>query len=85
MSDTHETEPTPETEPVPETGPEHEGGPEHQGGPEHEDDTAAEPDALAAAMQRLDEADPGDTDEVLAAGTQAHEELQNRLRDSESS
>lgn len=79
MSDTHETEPTPETEPVPETEPEHEGG------PEHEDDTAAEPDALAAAMQRLDEADPGDTDEVLAAGTQAHEELQNRLRDSESS
>lgn len=42
-------------------------------------------DALGEAMQRLDEADPGDTDEVLAAGTQAHEELQNRLRDSESS
>ena len=42
------------------------------------------PDALGEAMQRLDEADPGDTDEVLAAGNQAHEELQNRLRDSES-
>ena len=41
--------------------------------------------SLREAMQRLDEADPGDTDEVLAAGTQAHEELQNRLRDSESS
>lgn len=53
--------------------------------PEPDDATGHENDPLGDAMQRLEDADPADTDEVLAAGDAAHEQLQNRLRDSDPS
>ncbi|GAB98330.1 hypothetical protein BJY21_000397 [Kineosphaera limosa] len=56
--------------------------------PERSDASAGQPvakgdgDDLGSAMKRLDEADPGDTQEVLEAGEQAHEELRARMDDS---
>ena len=38
-------------------------------------------DSLDQAMDRLHEADPGDTKEVLDAGNEANDRLQERLRD----
>lgn len=38
-------------------------------------------DDLGEAMDRLEEADPGDTQEVLDAGTQVNDRLQERLDD----
>ncbi len=84
MTDTHDTPDQDATEqqaPGPDA-PEQDTGSES--GTETGSPGSGAPDALGEAMQRLDQADPGDTDEVLAAGNQAHEELQNRLRDSES-
>ncbi len=43
------------------------------------------PDPVGDALRRLESADPADADEVLAAGEAAHELLQSRLRDSDSS
>ena len=40
-----------------------------------------EGDDLGEAMDRLEEADPGDTQEVLDAGTQVNDRLQERLDD----
>lgn len=40
-------------------------------------------DALDAALNRLDEAEPGDTDEVLDAGNEVFERLQERLRETD--
>ena len=49
------------------------------GAPEAAAPTAG--DDLDEAMERLDEADPGDTQEVLDAGAQVNDRLQERLDD----
>lgn len=53
------------------------GGPTETGGSRGSGDS----DPVDQAMTRLREADPGDTQEVLDAGNEANERLQERLRE----